>query len=108
MSKRKRYMVIAKDGVHEYDLFVEPVKHGNKFSLHLSEGDQWVEKAKGELVLSMTNTGSGVKFDRSLKNVDYAMLLYIRILISFEHQTDENPLNREKYRIIEDKAVIKV
>jgi hypothetical protein len=106
MPKTKKYMVIAKDGVHEYDLLVEPVKRGNKFSLLLSGGEQWI--AKGELVLSMTNTGSGVKFDRSLKKIDYAMLLYIRILVSFEHQTDENPLNREKYRIIEDKAVIKV
>lgn len=108
MSKPKKYMVISKDGLHEYDLLVETVKHGNKFSLHYSEGKQWFEHTKGKLAISMINTGNDIKFDRTIKNVDFAMLLHIRILINFEHQTDVNLKNQEKYRVIENKVIIKL
>ena len=104
----KKYIILSKDGLHEYDLTVEDTKKGEKFSLFTSNGEQWNEPHKGKLLLSMTNDGDGIKFDRKLKVLDYAQLLYIRILVNFEHQNDRNPKNREKYRVIENKTVIKM
>jgi hypothetical protein len=56
----------------------------------------------------MTNSGSGIKFSKGLRKLDYADLLHVRLLISYEHQTNDNDANREKYSIIENKSVIEI
>ncbi len=98
---KKEYMVVDHTGLHDYDLTVVTTDEGDVFSLFLSMGEQWNESVKGKLVLSMINNGNGVKFDRKLKNLDYSELVYLRILLNFEHMTDAHELNREKYRVIE-------
>ena len=108
MAKEQSYIILSDDGLHEYNIVVEQTKKGTKFSLYRSEGEQWREQAKGELIMAMTNNGNGVKFDRKLKNLDFSELLYVRILVNFEHQTDKNPKNRLKYRVIENKATIEL
>lgn len=97
---KEKYMVLDHTGLHDYDLKVVTTDEGDVFSLHLSNGDQWNESVKGKLVLSMTNNGNGVKFDRKLKNLDYSELVYLRILLNFEHMTDAHLLNREKYSVV--------
>lgn len=108
MAKHKSYIILSKDGLHEYNIIVEKTKKGEKFSLYYSEGEQWLAGTRGQLALSMTNDGNGVKFDRKLKSLNYAELAYVRILVNFEHQTDDNHLNRQKYRVIEDNAILKL
>ena len=99
-------MVFSKDGLHEYNLEVKETKKGEKFSLFTSNGEQWT--TKNEHLLSMTNHGNGIEFDRKFKDIDYSELLHIRILINFENKMDTNPMNREKYRIIDGEFKIKV
>ncbi len=108
MSDKKEYMVLDQDGQHEYTIVVEDTDKGEKFSLFTSNGSQWNDHAKGELQLAMTNDGNGCTFDRKLKKMDYSELLYVRLLVNFENQTDKNQLNREKYRIIEMKNFLEL
>jgi hypothetical protein len=58
--------------------------------------------------MSVTNNGNGIKFDKKIKELDYGDLVVLRLLINFEHQTDANPVNREKHRIIENKTLIEI
>jgi hypothetical protein len=104
----KKYIVLNRDGLHDYNIEVEPIKGGRKISISNSEGEHWRSQAQGKLQLSMKNNGNGIKFDRKLKGMDYHELLCLRILINFEHQTDKNEMNRFNYKIVEDKTILKL
>lgn len=108
MSDKKEYMVVAKDGQHEYTIVVEDTDKGEKFSIFTSHGSQWNAHARGVLQLAMTNDGNGCTFDRKLKKMDYSELLYVRLLVNFENQTDKHALNREKYRVVEMKTILEL
>jgi hypothetical protein len=109
MKKNKRkYQVFAKDGQHEYTIKVKDTKKGKEFKLFLSKGDQWHESAKGKLELTMLDTGSGVIFTPSLGEIPYEQLTNARLLMGLERKTDTNPLNREKFKAIHGKTVIKL
>ncbi len=108
MSKKKKFKVLAQDGVHEYDLIVKKGKNKTKTSIHLSNGNQWNEHAKGQHELTMVNDGDGVTFDRDLKTLNYGELACLRILLNFENQTDPNPINREKYTVVKKKVIAEV
>lgn len=102
-SEKQTYMVLDHDGNHEYDLVV--IDHGNTFAvrtieLYHSNGEQWTSEVRGQLALSVTDNGNGVKFDRKLKKLDYSELLYLRIILNFEHKTTSNELDREDYTIV--------
>ena len=103
ISEKQRYMVLDHNGNHEYDLVV--IDHGNTFAvrtieLYHSMGEQWSSEAKGQMVLSCTDNGNGVKFDRKFKKLDYSELLYLRIILNFEHKTTSNELDREDYIVL--------
>lgn len=102
-DEKNTYMVLDHNGNHDYDLVV--INHGGNFairtiSLYLSKGEQWTDSVKGELVLSMTDNGNGVKFDRKLKKLDYSEMLHLRIVMNFEHKTSGNQLDREDYIVV--------
>lgn len=98
---KENYMVLDHNGTHEYNLTV--INHGEyerTISLLFSNGEQWTDGVKGEMALSMTDNGNGVKFDRKLNKLDYSELLYLRILLNFEHKTTHITLDREDYIVI--------
>lgn len=99
-DEREKYMVLDHNGGHEYDLVVIKNCDGRTIELYHSMGKQWLNHARGELVLSMTDNGNGVKFDRKLKKLDYSQLLYLRIILNFEHKTASNVLDREDYSVV--------
>lgn len=99
----EKYMVLDHEGNHEYDLVV--TNHNDldgvrTISLYHSMGEQWTSHVRGDLVLSMIDTGNGVKFDRKLKKLDYSQFLYLRIILNFEHRTTSNLLDREDYIVM--------
>lgn len=103
ISEKSKYLVLDHKGNHEYDLVV--IDHGNTFAvrtieLYHSMGEQWSSEAKGQMVLSCTDNGNGVKFDRKFKKLDYSELLYLRIILNFEHKTTSNELDREDYIVL--------
>jgi hypothetical protein len=101
IEETERYMVLDHEGNHEYDLVV--INHGDygrTINLSHSMSHQWMTDVRGELVLSMTDNGNGIKFDRKLKKLDYSELLYLRIMLNFEHQTTSNLLDRENYIVM--------
>jgi hypothetical protein len=100
-TEKKTFMVLDHNGTHEYDLTTELTDEGEVFSLFLSNGEQWNAEVRGQLELRMTDDGNGVKFDRKLKNIDYSLVLYLRILLNFQHMTERGALDREKYRVVE-------
>ena len=108
MSNKQTYMVINHEGEHEYDIVKKLTDKGHKISVYRSNDKIWLSHARGEKIMSITDDGNGIKFDTKIKELDYAELVVLRLLINFEHQTDANPANREKYRIIEDKTLIEL
>ena len=105
MNDKQIYMVLDHEGVHEYDIVKESTDKGEEITLFRSNNPIWTSHAKGEKLLSLVNDGNGIKFDRKFSLLDYSELLELRLLLNFEQQTDANPINREKYRIIENKTL---
>ena len=105
MKDKQIYMVLNHEGVHEYDIVKELTDKGEEITLFRSNNSTWNEQAKGEKILSLVNDGNEIKFDRKFKSLDYAELFELRLLLNFEQQTDDNPHNREKYRVVEDKTL---
>ena len=102
--ENKHYSVFdTVHGLHEYTIEETKTKKGfRKLTLKYSNGEHWNHKVRGTKILSMTVTGNGVKFSKPLKSLDYDLLVEFRILINFEHQTDPNELNHQKYKILEN------
>lgn len=105
MKDKQTYMVIDHEDIHEYDIVKELTDDGEKITLFRSNNPVWTSHARGERLLSLVNDGNGIKFDRKFKSLDYAELFELRLLLNFEQQTDDNPHNRKKYRVIENKTL---
>jgi hypothetical protein len=109
MDNKKEYMVITSDGVYDYDVIVEDIEgKGTKYSIHMSHGEQYQNHAKGELVISMLDTGDDIVFSKPIKKLDYAESLCLRILLSIEHDTSIGSMTPLKYRVVENKQVLEV
>ncbi len=103
ISEKSKYLVLDHEGNHEYDLVV--IDHGSTFAvrtieLYYSNSEQWTSEVRGELVLSMTDNGNGVKFDRKFKKLGYDEMLEMRILLNFEHKTNSSELDREDHIVL--------
>ena len=105
MNDKQTYMVLNHEGVHEYDIVKESTDEGEKITLFRSNNPMWTEQVKGEKIMSLINDGNKINFDRKFKSLDYAELFELRLLLNFEQQTDDNPLNRKKHRVIENKTL---
>ncbi len=99
----KKYIAFNQEGEHEFNITVEVVDEGTKYSLFASNNGIWTEKTKGELFLSMIDTGHGIEFDRGIKSMDYAVLSYARLLLNFYEFLDVNI--KDKYKIFEANVV---
>ena len=109
MNNKKEYLVITSKGEHDYNVIVEDIEgKGTKYSIHMSHGEQYQSHAKGELVISMLDTGNEIVFSKPIKKLDYAESLCLRILLSVEHDTSIGGMTPMKYRIIENKQVLEV
>jgi hypothetical protein len=108
MYQRKEYLVLDKEGVHEYTIVVEDTDKGEKFSILTSNGEQWSSHARNELQLSFINDGNGIKFDRKLKSLDYSELCCLRLLIKFENIMNGNDLNIDNFRVVEMKTLLEL
>ena len=76
-----KYLVMNTDGEHEYTIHV-------KYTLFRSENKCWTSTARGEKLLSITNTGNEIILDRKIKVMDYAQLAELRLLLRFENKIE--------------------
>jgi hypothetical protein len=105
---KQTYMVLNHEGEHEYDIVKELTNEGEKITTYRSNSKIWYSHVRGEKIMSVTNNGNGIKFDKKIKELDYGDLVVLRLLINFEHQTDASPINKEKHRLIENKTLIEI
>jgi len=106
--EKQTYMVLNHEGGHEYDIVKKLTDEGEKITIYRSNNQIWHSHVRGEKIMSITNNGNGIKFNKNIKELDYGDLVVLRLLINFEHQTDANPVNREKHGIIENKTLIEI
>jgi hypothetical protein len=102
MTDFKKYMVFNSSGSHEYDITKELIDEGEKITLYHSNTGSWTDNTKGKKILSIINDGNNIKFDKTIKTIDYSGLFELRLLLNFENKTDSNTLNHETYKIVED------
>ena len=101
-------MVFGASGLHEYNIVSELTTKGTKITLFRSNGEQWLEAARNEMILSLVNNGDGIKFSKKLRKLNFGELTELHILLNFEQSTDPNELNREVYRVVEDKTLVEI
>lgn len=105
----KTYLVYDHEGQHEYDIVVEETEKGyTKCSIFRSQSDMWYDGVKGEFIMSMTDDGNGVKFKESKKEMDYADLECLRLLVNFYREIDTNEMNKKKHRIVENNPIFEI
>lgn len=105
MNDKQKYMVFNHKDEHEYNILKEITDDGEKITLFRSNSSTWTDHSKGEKIMSLIDDGNAIKFDRKFKSLEYHELFELRLLLNFQNQTDDNPHNREKYRVIENKTL---
>jgi hypothetical protein len=95
------------EGVHEYDLKVSEDEKGVLYELWFSNGEQWTKKAKSKLALSMLNHGSGVKFNKKLKNIGFDMLECVRLLVDFEHFISDTGF-KTRFTVVNQETILEL
>lgn len=109
-SSIRRFLVVSKEDGHEYDILVKTVGDEIEYKIHASKNGIWQEKTKGELFLTMIDTGNGIKFIRVagklINLIDYDEATHMRILLIFRNNFETH--NRESFDIVEWKEVMKV
>ena len=109
MNNKKEYMAIDHEGLHDYNIVIEDIENkGTKYSIFRSQGAQYQTHAKGELVISMTDTGDDIEFSKSIKTLDYTEALCLRVLLTLEHETSIVGITPLKYRIVENKQILEL
>jgi len=103
----KTYMVIDHEGEHEYNIVVKKTKKDNtKYSIYRSKSANWHQP--GEFIMSITSTDDGIKFNTPIKSLAWDDLECLRLLINFDREIDDNPMNKIKHKIIEDKVLFEI
>lgn len=102
----KKYIALNQEGEHEFNITVEVIDKGTKYSIFASNNDIWTEQTKNELLLSMIDTGDDIKFDRRIRTMDYEVVQYVRILLQLEVFLDTNL--KDKYKLIEENVIIEL
>lgn len=104
---KKTYMVIDHEGKHEYNIVVNKTKKDNtKYSIYRSQSESWHEP--GEFIMSITSTDDGIKFGTNITSLGWDNLECLRLLINFDREIDDNPMNKIKHKIIEDKVLFEI
>lgn len=80
--------------VHDYDVTMEIINKGEKYTLYRSNEGDWSDDCRGEEILSLVDTGNGVIFPKNIytKEVDYACFAELFVLLSVMNKTDSTPL----------------
>jgi len=103
----RKFLVISQEGKHEYNIIVTQISSSTrKYQIAASNNDIWAEDYKNKLLLEMTDTGDGILFDRNIKDIGYDTACYVRILMTFDSKTFSSI--EEKFKIIEDTAIIEI
>jgi hypothetical protein len=103
---KKNFIVRDNEGEHEYDISVEKIDGVTKTTLSRSTGFMWTKSHKGEEIISMSDNGDEITFNKKIdKTLNYEELSQLRLLLNFENKTDTE-LNQDNYKIIEDKDSI--
>ena len=104
---KRKFMVINEKGEHEYNIIVsEETSYGRTYELISSEDERWNTQYKNKLLLTMTDTGNGIQFDRDVRYPDYSLTMYMRILLTFDSKIF-SPIEN-KFKIIEEASIIEL
>jgi hypothetical protein len=89
----KKYVIMI-DDQYEYDLYVDEKGNDKTYSLHYSQSDFWGQ-SRSKLALRMTDNGNGIKFNRSLRVMDYCDMGHVRLLLNFAKANTKNKAELE-------------
>jgi len=97
IEKMRKYKVWQGDEL-EYVIKVKEKKDGIHYKMYRSNGAQWADSARGELVEHWLDTGNHLEgLDVNNKDVDYDKFDRLKLMIDFIHKYDKNLF--AKYKI---------
>jgi hypothetical protein len=79
-------MILILDPEHNVEHFFE--QEDDIYTLRYSNGRQWEERIRGKIAMQIEETGNGYKITGFKKDLDYAQMEYLQILLSFMKQPD--------------------
>lgn len=89
---------VFENNKHEYEIFVEDIDAGTKYSLHYSSASHWTYPNK--LILSALDTGNEIKLSEKMgKEIDYNDFAEISLLFNFILKYDKQ-MGPPNYQVI--------
>lgn len=97
--KKKTYMVLNHEGMHDFDIISEPTFDGNNYAIYASQSG-WTSEYKGTKLFELTTKDDMVTFTKGIKSLDVAEFEVLRLFIGFINVIEghSNPI---KFKIIE-------
>ncbi len=104
-TSQRKFVVLGENDSYEYDIIVDDMgNYERAYSLYYSKNPPWSEHTQGKLALKLVDTGNKFIFSPKLKDFDYDIAAYVRILLNFASTYDNNKI---KYTIAEHNIIIK-
>ena len=100
-----KYILLDNEGIHEYTIIKETDVDGLVIIyLYHSMGEQWTEKSKGKLIMTITDDGNGISFNKNIVGKQgYDDFLYLRIMVNFYYKYDDFEFKESAFEVIEVK-----
>ena len=84
----EKYVILDEEGSHEYDLIVEETDNSTIYSLYASNNGEWSDNFKGTKVLTLTDNGNNVKFNKISIKLDYSDIAEMKLLLDCYSKID--------------------
>ena len=104
-EKDKLFLVLDETG-HSVEYTIEAPSDEDVYFMRRSRNDCWSDTAKGELILTVFDTGNGfkIKWDtKPDKVLDYSQIVELTIMLNFLNDTSRMP---NRYSVVDSEMIV--
>jgi lactate dehydrogenase-like 2-hydroxyacid dehydrogenase len=101
----EKFIVVSCSGQNEFDLHVSKANGITLYCIYANNTSVWAEHIKNTLLLSMTDNGNGIEFNK-IKNLDYADAALMKILLRFADFYEG--YSKIEYRVIKQITLLEI
>jgi hypothetical protein len=104
-DKDKLFLVLDETG-HNVEYTIEVPSDEDVYFMRRSRSGSWSENVKGELILTVLDSGDGFRFkwqEGKNKVLDYAQTIELNIMLNFLNDTSRMP---NRYSIVDAEMIV--
>ena len=104
-EKDKLFLVLDETG-HSVEYTIEAPSDEDVYFMRRSRNNSWSDHVKGELILTVFDTGNGfkIKWDtKPDKVLDYSQIVELTIMLNFLNDTSRMP---NRYSVVDSEMIV--